>query len=223
MRELIIVGNGKLADAIESEFHTFSEISVKKYKSDIETDEESIFIHIGSGREYEDSLNQAKLNGASFIQAATEKYIKMKPPVDKTIRYISAANLDIKIIKLFYLFKTAQNLFQGENISVIESHQKEKTSEPGTALKICENLNISKDSIISIRDPEEQKKLNIENLGHHAFHRIQIGNEDSKITIETKIEGATSYVKGLAQIVGCIPELENGFYEIDDLIKLNLI
>ena len=51
-----------------------------------------------------------------------------------------------------------------------------------------------------------------------AFHRVQVGNENSSITIETKIEGATSYVEGLARIVQCLPELDRGNYEIDDLV-----
>lgn len=71
---------------------------------------------------------------------------------------------------------------------------------------------------MSIRDPKYQEKLFITSLDHHAFHRIRIGNEHSSITIETKIEGATSYVEGLARIVQCLPELDRGNYEIDDLV-----
>lgn len=223
MKEVIIVGNGKLADVIENNFSTYSKIPVKKYKANIEVNKDSIFVHIGSGREYEESLKLAKLNGAAYIQAATEKDIKMKPITDNVIRFISAANLDLNIIKFFYWLKFASNLFKSEAISIIESHQEVKKSQAGTALKICENLNISKESIISIRDPEQQKKLNIKNLNHHAFHRIKIGDDDSSIIIDTKIEGAISYVKGLARIVECIPALENGFYEIDDLVKLKLL
>ena len=84
-------------------------------------------------------------------------------------------------------------------------------------------FNLSHNSIISIRDPEKQKQLNISNLNHHVFHQIQIGDLNSRITIETKIEGADSYVKGLARIVNCVGELQKGIYEIDDLIELNLL
>lgn len=223
MNKLVLVGNGKLAEAIEKDFDKYSNIPVKKYKTDLEVDENTIFIHIGSGRQYKESLKCAIAKGASYIQAATEKDVKMDAPGDTNIKYISAENLDIKIIKLFFWFKSAKELFKNENISIIESHQEEKTSLPGTALKFCEYLNIPKEDLISVRDPEKQRKLNINNLEHHAYHKIVIGDKDSTISIETKVDGAQSYVKGLAQIVNCLPNIDNGNYEIDDLIKLNKI
>lgn len=223
MNELVIVGNGKLADTIENKFNTYSDIKTKKYKSDINYCKDSVFIHIGSGRQYVESLQKAIKHGASFIQAATEKDIKMEPPTGDKIIYLNAPNIDLNIIKLFYWLKSAKELFKGEKITITESHQEEKSSQPGTALKFCNILGISETSIVSIREPEIQRELKINNLKHHAYHKIQIGDEDSKITIETKIEGANSYVKGLAQIVSCISGLENGNYEIDELLNLNLI
>ena len=189
----------------------------------MDADQESIFVHVGSGRQYAESLNLAVINGSAYIQAATEKNIKMPPPSGKQIRYITAPNLDLNIIKLFHWLKSARGLFLGEEVTFTESHQEEKNSRPGTALKFCNILNLPKEGIISIRNPEMQKKLHINNLKQHAFHKIQIGDENSKITIETKIEGATSYVKGLAQIIACIPELAKGNYEVEELIALKLL
>lgn len=223
MNKLVIVGNGKLAEAIEKNFLKYSNIPVIKYTTDIEADRNTVFIHIGSGRQYKESLEYAITKGASYIQAATEKDIRMDAPKEINIKYISAENLDIKIIKLFYWLKLGRELFKNEHISIVESHQKDKESLPGTALKICEYLNIPKESLVSVRDHETQKILKINNLDHHAYHKIVIGDDDSSISIETKIDGAISYVKGLVQIMDSIPKLNCGYYEVDDLIKLNKI
>jgi 4-hydroxy-tetrahydrodipicolinate reductase len=223
MNKVIVVGNGKLADAILDNFSTFSDLHIERYDTEIDADSQTVFVHVGSGRQYEDSLSKAKSRGASYIQAATRKTIKMNPPAEQQIRYITASNLDINIIKLMYWLKMGESLFENEKISIVESHQKEKTSRPGTALKFCEYLNIDEESIKSIREPEQQRELNIQNIDHHAFHRIQIGDEDSRIIIETRIEGALPYVKGLARIIDCLPELESGNYEIDDLLKHDLL
>lgn len=218
MKELVLIGNGKLADAIYNEFYNFSDIPVKKFAEDLEVDKDTIFVHVGSGRQYHESLALAINNGASYIQAATVKDIALDQPAGTGITYIHAPNLDINIIKLFYLLRSAKGLFKDEPVSIIESHQRQKKSQPGTALKFCEYLDIPPGSIVSIRDPEHQEKLQITSLDHHAFHRIQVGDEHSRITIETKIEGATSYVEGLARIVQCLPQLDRGNYEIDELV-----
>jgi len=218
MKELVLIGNGKLADAIYDGFHNYSDIPVKKYVEELEVGKDTIFVHVGSGRQYYETLELALKHGASYIQAATEKNIQLEPPPGTGIIYIHAPNLDINIIKLFYLLRSAKGLFKDEPVTIIESHQKEKKSQPGTALKFCDYLQVPRENIVSIRDPEYQKKLHVTSLDHHAFHRIQVGNAHSSITIETKIEGATSYVEGLARIVQSLPKLDNGNYEIDDLV-----
>lgn len=223
MNKVIVVGNGKLADAILDNFSSFSDLQIQRYDPEIDADSETTFVHVGSGRQYEDSLSKAISRGASYIQAATRKTIEMNPPSEQKIRFITASNLDINIIKLMYWFKMGKSLFRNEKISILESHQKEKISQPGTALKFCEYLNIDEETIKSIREPEQQRELNIQNIDHHAFHRIQIGDEDSRIIIETRIEGALPYVKGLARIIDCLSELDTGNYEIDDLLKQFLL
>lgn len=218
MKELVLIGNGKLADEIYNKFHNYSDIPVRKYTENMKIGKDTILVHVGSGRQYHESLELALKHGASYIQAATVKDVQLDPPQGTGIIYIQAPNLDINIIKLFYLLRSAKGLFKDVPISIIESHQKEKKSRPGTALKFCDYLRVPRENIVSIRDPEYQKKLHITNLDHHAFHRIEIGDAHSSITIETKIEGATSYVEGLARIVQSLPKLDNGNYEIDDLV-----
>lgn len=223
MKEIILVGNGKLAEAIVKGFSRYSDIPLIKYSTELQPDRQSIFVHVGSGREYQESLALAISCDSAYIQAATEKDIPLNSPTAHNIRFVHSPNLDMHIIKLFYCLKQAGSLFDGENISILESHQQEKKSQAGTALKFCDYLKIPYERIESIRDPEEQKKLPLSNLGHHAYHRIHIGEADSSITIETCIEGAESYVRGLARIVEAVAGLDNGFYEIDDLLELGLL
>ena len=223
MTRVIIIGNGKLKDAIKNHFCDYSSLSVIGYSNDVKINETDVLVHVGSGRQYVESLKMANKHGAAYIQAATEKEYKLDIPFELNIKYISASNLDINIIKLLYWLEMSYGLFDDERKEIVESHQKEKKSKPGTAISMCGYLNIAPREIISIRDPEIQKAMNISNTGHHAYHRIEIGDDESKIMIETKIEGALSYVKGLAKIVECLPDLESEVYEVEDLVKLKLL
>ncbi len=223
MKKIVLIGNGKLADSIENNLPLYSSIPIEKYSQIGDYDEDTVFVHIGSGREYLETLTKANESRSSYIQAATEKDFKLSPPFDLSMRYVNAPNLDINIIKLIYLLKLGKELFRNEPKTIVESHQKDKQSSPGTALKFAEYLNIDDKDILSIRDEARQKELNIKNLGHHAYHKIEIGDDNSNITIETKIEGAVSYAKGLSEIVQCLSNLEVGKYEIEDLIELKLL
>lgn len=223
MKKLIIIGNGKLTESIISNIPNYINIQTEKFSKIGEFDNETIFVHIGSGREFKVSLNLAIKYNSSYIQAATEKEYKLEPPKDISIKFIHAPNLDINIIKFIHWLKIGKDLFKNENIEILESHQKQKKSKPGTAIKFAHYLGTNEDEIISIRDTNTQKKLNISNLEHHAYHKISIGNSDSLITLETKIEGAVSYSKGLAIIINSIEYLQPGSYEIEELVEKNLI
>lgn len=225
MNRLIVIGNGKLADAILNNYTRLSgsSVAVGKYLKNSSADPGTVFIHTGSGRQYRESLDLAVLSGAAYIQAATEKNIKLKEPDTGKIVFISSPNLDLNIIRFFRWLRLGKNLFRNEEISVTESHQESKSSLPGTALKICSILGIDESKLVSIRDPELQKKLGIKNLEQHAYHKIEIGNSASLISLETRIEGLLTYVKGLIKIVKIIPELQKKNYEIEDLLEYNLL
>ena len=223
MKKIVIIGKGKLADSIRNNIAKYSEVEIEDYNSSGIFDDESIFVHIGSGREFEESLTLAIENKSSYIQSSTEKDYKLDPPNNLSIKYIHAPNLDINIIKLIYWLKLGKGLFKDEQISICESHQMEKKSKPGTAIKFAEYLGLNENEIISIRNKDEQSKLNIKNLSHHAYHKISIGDIDSSIDIETRIEGAVSYSKGLSKIVSCIEKIKPGYHEIEELIETQVL
>ncbi|MDC7220077.1 MAG: dihydrodipicolinate reductase C-terminal domain-containing protein [Spirochaetales bacterium] len=222
-KECIVVGNGKLAEQIKKDLPLYLDITVKSYEQGTSCDGQSVFVHIGSGRQYEEALARAIEGNSCFIQAATEKDIKLNPPSRGALCYLHAPNLDLNIVKFFYLLSQASDIFKGEASSVTESHQAAKTSVPGTAYKICDYLDFPKANIESIRDPDRQSDMGIGRPEQHAYHRIQFGGASSHIALETYVEGLESYVTGLAKIIGASVHLDKQNYEVEDLLKLNLL
>ena len=225
---IIIVGGGKLANAILDNLTGLDTgsrriKSVSRYRTDTETAEGSVFVHVGSGRQYEESLQEAIDKRCIYIQAATHKDIVMPPPGEGIIPYIHAPNLDVNIIKFMYWLGLGVKLFRGADTALLESHQSGKRSAPGTAYRIAEILGIEKENITSIRDPEKQRLLDIGNIGRHAFHSVEIGDGDSKIILQTKIEGLLPYVKGLYRIIAGLPGLDPKNYEIEEFVSMGIL
>ena len=93
-------------------------------------------------------------------------------------------------------------LFEGYNVKVVESHQSEKSSTPGTAVSIAQSLGVDPNAIISVRDKEQQLqelKIPKEHLDRHAFHRIKIEDDVCSILMETSVYGSAPYAKGVAK------------------------
>lgn len=220
---IVIVGHGKLAEAISSNLpkHDQEDRLFKgfyTYNGQSNLPAPAILVHVGSGRQYQESLALAINHRFAFIQAATEKEIPLKPPTPGEIIFINAPNLDLRLIKLFHWLKLGADLFQDETISITESHQSTKLSDPGTAYKMCEILGIDHSMVTSIRDPEQQRALQIKTLEHHAYHQLVIGSSDSHIKIETKVEGSASYVAGLYEILKSVRNVPIGNYEVEALL-----
>ncbi len=211
---IVVVGNGKLADAIVCGLSG----SVQRFGDQVSAD--SILVHVGSGRQYREALDLALERGYAFIQAATAKGFSMEPPEPGRIVYIDASNLDLHLIKLFHWLKLGSRLFSPEEICIRESHQASKTSAPGTAHKICDILGVEHAAVESIRDRAVQSAMGFTNLEQHAYHEILIGSEGSQIRIETRIEGADSYVAGLRQILKAVPAMPAGNYDVEELVGL---
>ncbi len=227
--KVVIVGNGKLASGFVSDLANYDVNKFIKYVTSYkdfdkdDTDINTVFVHVGSGRQYHESLKLALNKGATYIQAATEKGITMENPISDNIKFINSPNLCINIIKFFYWLIIGSKLFNGDDIRITESHQSDKVSVPGTAYKMCDLMEVPYKNITSIRDKEKQKLLNIENLNQHAYHQVKIGGEDSLITMETKIEGMRAYTEGLYRIIQKSIDLLPGIYEIEELVEKGLL
>jgi dihydrodipicolinate reductase len=119
-------------------------------------------------------------------------------------------------------------LFKPYKITILESHQSNKKTIPGTAVHFADSLGVAPKNIISIRDKNTQiTEVGIPNdfLDAHAFHKVSISNGDENIVIETTVLGHRSYSQGVAELVKAIlnKNLESRKYSILEMMELGLI
>jgi dihydrodipicolinate reductase len=127
------------------------------------------------------------------------------------------------MLKFMNMLARSGKLFKGYHIEVTESHQAEKRSAPGTAIAIAQSLGLSADEVVSVRNPQEQLttlQIPAEHLGRHAVHTILIEDAACRISLETRVYGASPYADGVARIVSAVAshELEDRVYAIDEFV-----
>ncbi|MDG5975369.1 hypothetical protein H010_08926 [Hydrogenophaga taeniospiralis CCUG 15921] len=113
-------------------------------------------------------------------------------------------NANLLMLKFMAMLSRSGSWFRHEFIRLTESHQAGKTSVPGTAVAMAASLSLPPQAIVSVRDPGRQSlELGIpaETLGRHAFHRIEIGEGDCRLRLETLVTGGAPYVDGVRRIV----------------------
>ena len=133
-------------------------------------------------------------------------------------------NTNILMLKFLAMLATSGHHFKNYTVRVMESHQAEKTSVPGTAVALAQSLGLAKGDIRSIRDPREQREaLHIpsEYLSRHAYHRVEIEDLVGSIVLETRVFGPSPYAEGLARIISAVRshKLENRHYNIMEFIE----
>lgn len=219
--KILIVGSGKLAKALlEADF---SSQPVERMKWDEAVQPviaPAVLVHAGSGRQLKECLDFCNRTKSPLIELSTglgsEKIIPDFP-------LIICPNTSILLLKTLHAMKSIAGYFQNITITITESHQSAKTSEPGTAHAFAKILNVPAENIISIRDPEIQMRgLGIpeEYLNKHAFHRIQMADNNDTVTIETKVLGYNSYVEGVKKIIDAVShhKFENRVYTVLEFI-----
>jgi 4-hydroxy-tetrahydrodipicolinate reductase len=226
--KVVIVGSGKLAQSILDHLREFDPQGdiierIEFFTPSIVLDGQTVLIHVGSGRQFNQTVQLAAKHRCYYIQGATEKDIPMDAPGDLRFVYVNAPNLSMDLIRFLYLMKLANPLFKNYKKRIIESHQSSKKSEAGTAKKICELLEIHGNEIISIRDARDQRTMGIENLDLHAYHQIIMGEGHSQIKFETKVEGHIPYVSGLLEIISVLDQLTAGYHDILDLVEQGIL
>ncbi len=224
--KIYIVGSGKLANALLNAKLTFPSCEVEKWDTkNNKLKEKAIVIHAGSGRQLQECLDFCTKTKSVFVELSTglqsEKTVHDFP-------FIICPNTSILVLKTMHILRIKGEHFKNYDISITESHQSTKTTEPGTAFTFAQALNFPTEKIVSVRNPEiQQNSLNIpqEYLDKHAFHRIVIKDGEDEITIETKVLGHKSYARGVSKIIEAILKnnLENKNYTVWDLIESNLI
>jgi len=141
---------------------------------------------------------------------------------------IICPNTSILVLKTLNMIKATGRYFENYEISITESHQSTKKTEPGTAYAFANSLKLPLDEIVSIRDRDiQQNTIGIpkEYIDKHAYHKIVIKDGSDEVTIETKVLGHDSYANGVRMIIEAVLKnrLENKRYTILDLIDNNML
>ena len=222
--KILIVGSGKLAKALlEADDSSRPVERIKWNEADLSLIQRRVIVHAGSGRQLKECLDYCSRTKSPLIELSTGLGTeKIKPDFPLII----CPNTSILLLKTLYALKSIAGYFQNNTITITESHQSAKTSEPGTAHAFAKILNVPAENIISIRDPEIQMRgLGIpeEYLNKHAFHRIQMSEGNDTVTIETKVLGHNSYVEGVKKIIEILINhpFENRLYTVFELIDTN--
>jgi 4-hydroxy-tetrahydrodipicolinate reductase len=220
--KFIIVGSGKLSNSIQKYINKEKYKPLQKWNEfDKNTNERVIIIHAASGRELDDCISYCQKTKSVLIEMSTGSQIAN---INVDFPAFICPNTSLLLCKLMRVIKLSGNMFKNNDVKIIESHQEEKKSLPGTAASFAISLQVPINEIVSIRKKEEQLRIGIdeEHLDLHAYHKIMInGNDDSEIIIETKVGGHQSYVKGLEKILDYIivNKIENRKYILEDIIE----
>jgi len=224
--KIFVAGSGKLANTILSSGLSFQSCEILKWDTRYQTlDEKAIVVHAGSGRQLKECMEFCARTKSIFIELSTGLETET---LQSDFPLIICPNTSILVLKTLNMLKTNGRNFENYSISITESHQSTKKTEPGTAYAFANSLKFPVDKIVSVRNPEiQQNEVGIpeEYLEKHAYHKIVIRDGNDEVTIETKVLGHDSYAKGVKLIIeaALINSLENRSYTVLDLIAVNML
>lgn len=220
---VIVVGTGKLARELLRALPIASSTKVIAWANAAKTLTEvsSVVVHAGSGRELEDVITYCQETGSTLVELATGSEIENR---EVNFPVVVCPNTNILMLKFLAMLAASGHHFKNYTVRVVESHQAEKSSVPGTAVKLAQSLGLQSEKIHSIRDPRVQREaLQIppEYLSRHAYHRVEIEDHVGSIVLETRVFGPAPYAEGLAQIISALRsnKLENRCYSIMEFIE----
>ena len=224
--KIFVAGAGKLANAILDADLTFPSCEVMRWNERCSVSpEKGLVVHAGSGRQLEDIVNYCSSTKSVLIELSTglsTEHLKADFPL------VLCPNTSILVLKTLQMIKAYGDSFSNFELSLLESHQSAKKTEPGTAYAIADSLKLPHEKILSVRNPDiqaQQLHIPLEFLDKHAYHRLVIKDGDDEVTIETKVLGHASYASGVKKMIDCLltHQLDNGTYTIFDLIDRNLL
>jgi hypothetical protein len=218
---IVVVGFGKLAKELLDLLPGLLSDKVIAWADAAMAEGPCVVVHAGSGRELEDVVSYCEKTASTLVELATGSAIANRKT---TFPVVVCPNTNILMLKFMAMLETSGHLFKEYAVQVVESHQADKSSVPGTAVSIASSLGLPSDTIRSIRDPREQRDaLGIapEHLARHAYHRIEIEDPVCRISFETRVVGSSPYAQGVARIVSAARSnaLENRRYGIMEFIE----
>jgi 4-hydroxy-tetrahydrodipicolinate reductase len=221
---VVIAGSGKLAKNILESKDLQLQYTLQPWDN-FDRSQNAVIIHVGSGRQLDDITEYCSSNQSLLIQLSTGLEIKK---YDKTFPVIICPNISILVVKFMYMLEKFGKYFQDYEIQLVESHQSQKRSVPGTALHFADSLKVDHEKIITIRDKnKQQEELNIPDafIDSHAYHEIKIKDNNAELILKTKVYGHDGYSKGVEKLLKAISEktFENKIYNIIDLIDMGYL
>lgn len=126
------------------------------------------------------------------------------------ISAVIAPNMAVSIVEvqdeIKNLIDTSPNAYLGWRMTIRESHQATKRDVSGTAKALQAQLErlgaVMEGEIESIRDPQTQRQLGIQNLEAHGYHWITLTSPQGEVKrYPTVIEGRQPYVNGTLMAV----------------------
>ncbi|RDI10539.1 dihydrodipicolinate reductase C-terminal domain-containing protein [Comamonas sp. AG1104] len=219
--QVFVAGTGKLGSELLKSLTSKEGQAILPWHSDPTSNERSIVIHAGSGRELQTISTFCSRTSSVLIELSTGSAIES---VDVCFPVVLCPNTNILMLKFMHMLECSGSLFSGYDIQLTESHQASKKSVPGTAVAIANALSLSIDKIASVRDTATQTgefKIQEEHLGRHAFHQIRINDGSCQIAMESRVVGDSPYAHGVQQIVSAVIEqkLLNRIYSITEFIE----
>ena len=224
--KIFVVGSGKLAKAILKANLSFPSCEILQWETHFQTlTEKAIIVHAGSGRQLTECFTFCDRTKSLFIELSTGLSTEALVP---DFPLIICPNTSILVLKTLNCLKQNGKYFENYSVSITESHQSTKKTEPGTAYAFANALRFPVGNIVSVRDPgiqENEIGIPTEYLDKHAYHKVVISDGDDEITIETKVMGHSAYAKGVKAIIDMVLTypLDNKKYTILDFIEGGMI
>lgn len=194
---LLIAGSGKLArellDGLAPDARAWADREAAPQVRAV--------VHAGSGRELPEILRYCRERSLPLIELSTGTGIA---ELADGVPVVVCANANLLMLKFMAMLARSGAWFRGAPIRITESHQAGKSSVPGTAVVLAASLGLPKEAIVSVRDPQQQSGdlgIPAADLGRHAFHRIEIGDGDCCLRLETLVTGDSAYADGVRRIV----------------------
>lgn len=219
--QVLIVGTGKLAIELLEAMGTDPASQAIAWASRGENQGPAIVVHAGSGRELNAVVAYCQATRSTLVELATGSEAETASQGFPVVR---CPNTHILMLKFIHMLEKSGHLFSGYPITLTESHQQQKTSEPGTAVSLAQALGLASEAVRSVRDPQEQVrvlKIPPEHLARHAYHQIVIEDPVCSITLQTRVYGASPYADGVVRIIAAVRAhaLEDRLYPIGEFVE----
>lgn len=218
--QVIVVGSGKLAQELLGSLQAGAECPVLPWTAAAQEAGPSIVVHAGSGRELAAVEAFCAAAQAPLVELATGSALE---PGARGFPVVVCPNTNILMLKFMGMLERSGHLFCGHRIELLESHQAQKASVPGTAVSMAHALGLPVGDIQSVRATDIQSdmlQIPGEHLARHAYHRIQIADGQCSLQLEARVYGDAPYADGVARIVAAVRArpLDNRLYSVMEFV-----